>query len=229
MDYLTYNFNYFLIGALTLVLLIRIIRGLRYKEVNVWRELFIIALVLFVAFLSTQTLEPFYIRINAFQPLYNLEPFKTIKTMFTAGMAYKTPETDHLHVAIIYINLLGNLLIFAPMGFLSAFLFKEPKGYKSVLAGFSLSLCIEIVQLFVLTRSFDVDDLILNTLGAFLGYLVFKLLTLMPWFKRFAQKTGNSDRPRGWLWASLLIVGILCWALAIFLQQYRIYLNTPFG
>ena len=229
MNIFTYNYKTFLIGALALVLLVRIIRGLRYKEVNVWRELFIIALVLYVAFLSTQTFEPFDIRANGFEPRYNFEPFKTIKTMYAAGMAYKTPETDHLHVAIIYINLLGNLLIFAPVGFLSAFLFKEPKGYKSVLAGFSLSMSVEIVQLFLITRSFDVDDLILNTLGTFFGYLVFKLFTLMPWFKRFAIKTGESDRPRGWLWAGLLILGILCWALAIFLQQYRIYLNTPFG
>lgn len=229
MNYFVYNYKYFLIGALALVFLFRIIRGLRFKNVNISRELFIIFLVLFVAFLSIQTFEPFYVRANGFEPRTNLEPFKTIKTMLAVGMAYNMPETNHLHVAIVYINLLGNLLIFTPVSFLSAFLFKEPKDYKSILAGFSLSFCIELVQLFLITRSFDVDDLILNTLGTIPGVLAFKLLTLIPSIKRFAIKTGTSERPRGWLWAGLLIFCIIAWALAIFLQQYSVYLRTPFG
>lgn len=228
-DYFTYNYKYFLIGALALVLLFRMIRSARYKNVNIWREIFILALVLYVAFLSIQTFEGFNIRVNGFHPLYNLEPFKSIKTMFTIGMKYNGPETMHLHISTIYINLLGNVLIFAPVGFLSAFLFKEPKWYKSLLAGLSLSLTIEIVQLFLLTRSFDVDDLILNGFGTLLGYLFFRLLALMPWFKRFTSKTGSSDRPHGWQWATVLILAIVGWALAIFLQQYRGILKLPLG
>lgn len=228
-DYFTYNYKYFLIGALALVLLFRMIRSARYKNVNIWREIFILALVLYVAFLSIQTFEGFNIRVNGFHPLYNLEPFKSIKTMFTVGMKYNGPETMHLHISTIYINLLGNVLIFAPVGFLSAFLFKEPKWYKSLLAGLSLSMTIEIVQLFLLTRSFDVDDLLLNGLGTLLGYGAFKLFTLIPPFKRLASKTGTSERAHGWIWAGVYVLSAIALSLAIFLHQYRIYLNTPWG
>ena len=71
-DYFTYNYKYFLIGALALVLLFRMIRSARYKNVNIWREIFILALVLYVAFLSIQTFEGFNIRVNVFHPPYNL-------------------------------------------------------------------------------------------------------------------------------------------------------------
>ena len=46
---------------------------------------------------------------------------------------------------------------------------------KAILTGFLTSLAIELCQL-PLGRGSDVDDLILNTLGAFLGYLIFLLL-----------------------------------------------------
>ncbi|NLA80687.1 MAG: VanZ family protein, partial [Chloroflexi bacterium] len=164
-----------------------------------------------------------------FHPLYNLEPFKSIKTMFTIGMKYNGPETMHLHISTIYINLLGNVLVFMPVGFISPFLQKEPRWYKSLLAGLALSMTIEITQLFIARRSFDVDDLLLNGLGTLLGYGAFKLFTLIPPFKRLANKTGSSDRPHGWQWAVVLILSIVGWALAIFLQQYRGILKLPLG
>ena len=42
-----------------------------------------------------------------------------------------------------------------------------------VLLGFSVSLAVETIQLVTRVGIFDVDDLMLNTLGAALGYLVF--------------------------------------------------------
>ena len=36
-----------------------------------------------------------------------------------------------------------------------------------------LSLCVEIIQLFTRVGSFDVDDILLNTIGGVLGYIIF--------------------------------------------------------
>jgi len=53
--------------------------------------------------------------------------------------------------------------------------FKVNKLWKVVLLGFLISLLVEVIQLFASKRSFDVDDLILNTLGAGIGFLLYRL------------------------------------------------------
>ena len=46
-------------------------------------------------------------------------------------------------------------------------------GFFIILSGFGISLLVETIQLITKVGCFDVDDLILNTLGAALGYLAF--------------------------------------------------------
>ena len=69
---------------------------------------------------------------------------------------------------------LANTLIFTPLGFLPNLLWR-PRWWKGLAVGFCASFAIEFLQLFV-GRSTDVDDLILNTLGAFTGGLAALLL-----------------------------------------------------
>ncbi|WP_091488258.1 VanZ family protein [Alkalibacterium putridalgicola] len=46
-----------------------------------------------------------------------------------------------------------------------------------ILTGLLFSLFIEVVQFSIpMGRSADIDDLILNTIGAFLGYIIWKIL-----------------------------------------------------
>lgn len=72
------------------------------------------------------------------------------------------------------INFVGNIVMFLPIGFCLPLLWRV-KARWGVLAGALISLFIELSQL-RLARGTDVDDLILNTLGAFLGALLFLLL-----------------------------------------------------
>ena len=70
-----------------------------------------------------------------------------------------------------------NILLFVPLGFLLPSVWKECRTLtRTLLMGFGLSLCIEIVQLFNY-RLTDVDDLITNTLGTVLGYGLYVLLS----------------------------------------------------
>ncbi len=62
----------------------------------------------------------------------------------------------------------GNVAMFVPLGWLVALLVRRFRVLKAVVAGFLLSTSIEVTQLFV-GRVSDVDDVILNTLGALLG------------------------------------------------------------
>lgn len=76
--------------------------------------------------------------------------------------------------------------MFMPIGFLTPLLWNNLKSFKNTLAlDFSISLLIEITQLF-LSRASDIDDLILNTSGVVLGYLVFMVFNKL--FPKFKEK-----------------------------------------
>ena len=64
---------------------------------------------------------------------------------------------------------LGNLGWFFPFGFFARFYFVRTKTAKILLGGFLFSLCVEISQYLFKVGIFELDDLILHTLGVFLG------------------------------------------------------------
>ena len=68
-----------------------------------------------------------------------------------------------------------NAVLFMPLGFLLPLAWADfRKLWRTLAAGTAFSLLIELSQLFN-SRQSDVDDLIMNTLGALLGYLLFKV------------------------------------------------------
>ena len=70
-----------------------------------------------------------------------------------------------------------NILLLVPYGFLLPLLYKRFRdGRRMIPAGFALSLFIELAELF--SGITDVDDLILNTLGAWAGYFIACVLLL---------------------------------------------------
>ena len=74
-------------------------------------------------------------------------------------------------------ELLGNVIAFAPMGFLMPLLFNRIKGVVKVsIISFTISLFFELIQLITNLGSFDVDDMILNTSGALIGFMVYKAI-----------------------------------------------------
>lgn len=76
-----------------------------------------------------------------------------------------------------------NMLLFVPLGILLPLLWRSCRLYKTVAIGFSLSLLIELSQLFNY-RATDIDDLLMNTLGTLLGYLLYTLLLRrLSWFR----------------------------------------------
>lgn len=74
------------------------------------------------------------------------------------------------------INLFGNILMFAPMGFLLPALWRKKHPILFGTAGTALlSLVIELLQL-TSYRYTDIDDLIMNTLGGLIGAGFYTLL-----------------------------------------------------
>ena len=75
------------------------------------------------------------------------------------------------------LNIVGNIAAFIPFGFFIPVLKLSYRGFINVLLdGVLFTACIETVQLILKVGSFDVDDLLLNTIGGILGYLIFALV-----------------------------------------------------
>jgi glycopeptide antibiotics resistance protein len=80
-------------------------------------------------------------------------------------------------------NILGNIILFVPLGIFLPLLSARFYSLKKVLiTAFFCSLSIEVIQYISVFwrsyRSVDIDDIILNTLGAFLGFIIYdKLLS----------------------------------------------------
>lgn len=98
----------------------------------------------------------------------NIIPFKNIIEYINKLI------NNQINTSIVITNILGNLIAFAPFGFFIQELFKDKiKNLKqfSILM-FIIILGVEIIQFITRVGSFDVDDLILNLLGAFIIYKI---------------------------------------------------------
>ena len=74
------------------------------------------------------------------------------------------------------LNLVGNLLVFFPVGMLVPLWRTKKTGFIRILIyTFLFTLCIETLQLVTKVGVFDVDDLLMNTLGGLAGWLCYCL------------------------------------------------------
>lgn len=73
-------------------------------------------------------------------------------------------------------NIVGNIVLFIPFGFFTSYYLNHKKAIVPTFITLVVSLCAEGIQ-YHIGRIFDVDDIILNVLGGFLGYLLFVALS----------------------------------------------------
>jgi len=102
----------------------------------------------------------------------NLIPFRTLAEFWALLGTAKGGQLQH---AIV--NLLGNIGVFIPLGFFLPCLWPKLHVFRRhVLFVSCLILLVELLQLFSLLGSCDIDDLFLNLLGSSLGYLLFGII-----------------------------------------------------
>lgn len=92
-----------------------------------------------------------------------------------AGLPFFSPGNVNLVLfdtfsQSIYI-LAANVVLFMPFGLFAALLWRDFGWKRAVLTGVCITLFIETCQLFI-GRTFDIDDLMLNTVGVFCGFLL---------------------------------------------------------
>ena len=98
----------------------------------------------------------------------NFVPLQTIRQML---VLMKDP--DGSYVAFSAINLIGNVVMFVPLGFLLPKTYPKLKNFFRMLFWvIVIVVLIETLQLITTLGSCDIDDLILNVTGAILGYLI---------------------------------------------------------
>lgn len=114
--------------------------------------------------------------INMFSKEYlqnfcNIVPFSTIMDFFNKS------AQGYLNTKILITNILGNIFIFVPYGFFLPMIFgdKFKSLKKFILVMIAIVFAVEVIQFITGLGSFDVDDIILNTLGAVVGFLIFKI------------------------------------------------------
>ncbi len=101
----------------------------------------------------------------------NLRPFVTVRLYWRLLHS----ESDYL-VRHAFVNLVGNVVMFIPLGFFQPWLFPKLRAwYKTVFSTMVLILLVEAVQYLTGLGSCDIDDLILNIFGAVIGYVIWRI------------------------------------------------------
>lgn len=102
----------------------------------------------------------------------NLVPLATVKLYLHV---LEEPSLSYL-IPHAIVNLAGNIVMFIPLGILLPAVFpKLRRLWKTTLVTAGAIILVEMAQLITLVGSCDVDDLLLNVLGAALGYGFFKI------------------------------------------------------
>lgn len=101
-------------------------------------------------------------------------------------------KKDSINPELVFINLLGNLLLFFPMGMFLPTLWKKARSFGQTVSIIGIIvLAVEILQAVLMVGSFDVDDLMMNISGGMLGYLIWRL----PPIQKFLRFCGLSEDP----------------------------------
>ncbi|MBR1744077.1 MAG: VanZ family protein [Lachnospiraceae bacterium] len=140
-------------------------RDLRNLRIVAWIGfvIYLIAMVYFLFFCEKMG------RVSGVDYRYNLKPFAEIRRCL------QYIYTDRYRYSMT-LNLFGNVGCFVPLGFVLPFLSSKRWSFiKVTLLSVSASVLIEVMQLITKLGCCDIDDVILNTCGGMLGYILFLL------------------------------------------------------
>ncbi len=155
-----------IIWCLVRVLFVKKNKGISWK-----REVQLLLVYICIIVVARFTFFPFSKVNGEIQPLI----FESAKAFpFRINWIPYVNLFDYPEMRDVLINVIGNTTMFIPIGVIFPIVYKELDAHKKViLAGVGFSLCIEILQLPFYDRVTDVDDLILNSLGFMVGYVLY--------------------------------------------------------
>ena len=157
--------------------LVRMVCAIKSKRVSLKRELKLLLVYVCIVVVTRFTFFPFSKVNGEIQPLI----FESSKAFpFRINWIPFVNLFDYPEMRDILINVIGNTAMFIPLGIVWPSVYKGlDTHWKVISAGIGVSLCIEILQLPFYDRVSDIDDLLLNSLGFFIGYLLYLLAKLL--------------------------------------------------
>lgn len=150
-----------------------------------WRYIFLFYLYLVIDVTGVGTLEDIFSYPELIRPgEINLIPFQS---------------------GVGLLNIL-NIIMFAPLGFLLPLIWEQcRKLWSTALLGFQFSLMIELLQLFN-RRATDIDDLLMNTVGTLIGFLIWLLYQKL--FGKIPQQINAFSKREPHIYLVLSLAGI---------------------
>lgn len=143
---------------------------IKNKSINKLREVFINLFFIYFLILVNLTIFKFEELIINFDTRFYINYIPFVETI-------KRFRNDFADIHIALYNVIGNILLFIPLGFcIPLFFNKKNKLSKVILYGFTASLTIEVLQLFTPYSITDIDDIIFNTLGTVIGFIIFNII-----------------------------------------------------
>jgi len=108
--------------------------------------------------------------------LFYVVTFQDVSWSTSNFILFKEMFRYEIGSRLFFKNVLGNMIMFMPYGFFISYFLKIDKKKTIVFLTLITSLTIELTQLKI-GRVFDIDDIILNIIGGFIGYYLYFILT----------------------------------------------------
>jgi len=120
----------------------------------------------------------------------NLIPFYTVRVMLRDFLGRGS--------LLALVNICGNLALLAPMGFLLPLVFKSmrKKGWYFLIV-LMIAVGIEAGQVYLRVGKFDVDDIMLNLIGAVFSYAAYHIPFVQRWLLRRSLGVEQEQLNRG--------------------------------
>jgi len=144
------------------------------RSISPRREMVLAVFIAYLVVVAALTIVPLQQRAVSGVGIVSLIPGRT-----TIG-CYRQMTGTPVELVICNMQLLGNILLFVPMGILLPLVWYRPRSVTATIgAALAASVTIEIIQYLQqsmgMKRSVDIDDVILNVFGALIGYALFRL------------------------------------------------------
>ena len=154
-------------------LLVRIAVWIRQRKIVWKREATLLLMYVNLAVIIRFVFFPRELVNGSVQPLYIYTDMKEAPALQVNLIPF-VRLFDFAYIRDFIWNVTGNVAMFIPSGIVLPIVYKGlDKWHLVMLAGVSISLIIEILQLPMMSRASDIDDLILNSFGVLIGYGIY--------------------------------------------------------
>lgn len=126
--------------------------------------------------------------------------------------------TRYQVTSVLFIrNIVGNIVLFIPFGFIISDMIKDKIGKSNLLITSFICLFtsfgIEYIQMFI-GRCFDIDDILLNFIGSIIGFITFKITTMI--YNKLPKKLQNDQ------FKLLLLILTIIILVVLFIIYYEV-------